>query len=147
MIRGLGCAIRPAPTQKWAAATYLAISTTKKELRRDTTTKNRRHKPQIYTTISPGGVILCTPRDKSMVCQKRPKLSPGCRILWGLLFIMCVRVISCVSYGILLKVLKPSTVTIRGQHYPRSVKKLLKTRFLTILFIVLTYLIRGLVGL
>ena len=56
MIRGGGCAIRPAPTQEWAAATYLAIGTTKKELRRDTTTKNRSHEPQIYTTISPGCV-------------------------------------------------------------------------------------------
>ena len=83
MIRGGGCAIRPAPTQKWAASTYPAIGTTKKELRRDTTTTNRSHKPQIYTTISPGGVVLRTPGDKSMVCQKRPKLSPGCRILWG----------------------------------------------------------------
>ena len=99
MKRGGGCAIRPAPTQKWAAATYLAIGTTKKKLRRDTTTKNRSHKPQIRTTISPGCVVLCTPGDKSMVCQKRPNLSPGCRILsQGV--ISYGRVISCVSYGI-----------------------------------------------
>ena len=44
MLRGGGCAIRPALTQKWAAATYLAIGTTKKELR--------------------GCVILCIPGDK-----------------------------------------------------------------------------------
>ena len=100
MIRGSGCAIRPAPTQKWAAATYLAIGTTRKELRRDATTKNRSHKLQIYTTISPGCVISCTPGDKSMVRQERPKLSPGCRILWGGV-ISYARVISCcVSYGI-----------------------------------------------
>ena len=96
-IRGGGCAIRPAPTQKWAAATYLAVGTTKKEFRRDTTTKNRSHKPQICTTISPGCVILCTPGDKSMVCQKRPKLSPGSCPVGGV--ISHVRVISCVSYG------------------------------------------------
>ena len=30
MIRGGGCAISPAPTQKWAAATYLALGATKK---------------------------------------------------------------------------------------------------------------------
>ena len=80
--------IRPAPTQKWAAATYLPIGTTKKEVRKDTTTKNRSHKPQIYTTTSPGCFILCTLGDKSMVCQKRPKLSPGCRIPWGVWFLM-----------------------------------------------------------
>ena len=32
MIRGGGCAIRPAPTPKWAAATYLAIGTTTKKV-------------------------------------------------------------------------------------------------------------------
>ena len=63
MTRGGGCAIRPTLTQKWAAVTYLAIGTTKQELRRDTTTKIRNHKPQIYTSISPGCVILCTPGD------------------------------------------------------------------------------------
>ena len=38
--------------------------------------------------MSPGCVILCTPGDKSMVCQKRPKLSPGCRILLGVWFLI-----------------------------------------------------------
>ena len=40
--------------------------------------------------ISPGCVILCTPGDKSMVCQRRPKLPPGCRILWGVSYIVYV---------------------------------------------------------
>ena len=83
MIRGDGCAIRSASTQKWAAATYLAIGTTQKKLRRDTTTKTRSHNPQIYTTISSGCVIVCTPGDKSMVCQHRPQSPPGFRIMWG----------------------------------------------------------------
>ena len=45
--------------------------------------QNPSHKLQTYTTISPGCVILCTLGDKSMVCQKRPKFSLWCRILWG----------------------------------------------------------------
>ena len=49
--------------------------------------------PRIYAAqlqISPGGVILCTPGDKSMVCQRRRKLPPGCRILWGVSYIVYV---------------------------------------------------------
>ena len=45
--------------------------------------------------LSPGYGILCTPGDISMVCQKRPKLPPGCRILWGVWFLMWVCVILC----------------------------------------------------
>ena len=48
--------------------------------------------------LSPGCGILCTPGDKSMVCQKRPKLSPGYRILWGVVASYVV-VLSCVIYG------------------------------------------------
>ena len=61
MIRGGGCAIRPAPTQKWAAATYLAIGTTKKELRRDTGPKIEatNHK---YTLRYHRGVLSYIPR-------------------------------------------------------------------------------------
>ena len=108
MIRGGGCGIRPAPTQSGLLLpTSLSVrpkksytdNTTKTRSHKpqiykdktsytDNTTKNRSHKPRIYTTISPGCVILCTPGDKSVFCQKRPKLSPGCRTLWGGGFLM-----------------------------------------------------------
>ncbi|CAM9164628.1 unnamed protein product, partial [Pylaiella littoralis] len=51
-----------------------------------------------------GCVILCIPGDKSMVCQKRPKLSPGCRILWGVCYLMSGG-LSCVTYGTLVVLL------------------------------------------
>ena len=43
-----------------------------------------------YLKLSPGCGILCRPGDKSMVAKMRPKLSPGCRILWGVWYLMWV---------------------------------------------------------